>query len=56
MISKGIYPYDFIDNYNKMYTTILPSIDKFYSRLNDSSCNEKDYETAQTVWKTFKCK
>jgi hypothetical protein len=22
MIQKGIYPYDFIDNYNKMYTTI----------------------------------
>ena len=55
MIQKGIYPYDFIDNYNKMYTTILPSQDKFYSKLDNSKCDDKDYKTAQIVWDKFKC-
>ena len=55
MIKKGIYPYDFIDNYNKMYTTILPTQDKFYSKLNESECDDKDYLTAQIVWDKFKC-
>ena len=31
MTKKGIYPYDYIDNYNKMSDDKLPSIDKFYS-------------------------
>ena len=55
MITKGIYPYDFIDDYTKFYTTILPSQDKFYSQLNDSKCDDKDYKIAQTVWEQFKC-
>ena len=55
MITKGVYPYDFIDNYNKMYTTVLPSKDKFYSQLNDSECDDKDYKIAKTVWEQFKC-
>ena len=56
MIQKGIYPYEFIDNYNKMYTTILPSQEKFYSKLNDSNCDDKDYLVAKTVWEKFNCK
>jgi hypothetical protein len=33
----------------------LPSIDKFYSKLNDTSCSIIDYEKAQKVWTTFNC-
>ena len=56
MCSKGVYPYEFIDNYNKLKDKQLPPIEAFYSRLNNSHCSEKDYKKAQLVWKTFKCK
>ena len=56
MCSKGVYPYEYIDNYYKLYDKQLPPIECFYSRLNDSYCSEKDYEIAKLVWKTFKCK
>ena len=56
MTQKGIYPYDYIDDYNKMNDTKLPSIDNFYSQLYDSGCDEKDYKRALEVWETFNCK
>jgi len=52
MIQKGICPNDFIDNYNKMYNTILPSQYKFHSKLGNLKCDDK---TVQIVWNKFKC-
>ena len=56
MISKGIYPYDFIDSFDKLNTVGLPSKDSFYSRLTDSKINDKDYKTAQQNYEILKCK
>ena len=55
MTSKGIYPYEYIDNYNKLHETQLPEQNKFYSSLNNSSCKDEDYQRAITVWNTFNC-
>ena len=33
MIKKGIYPYDYIDNYNRLYENKLPTKESFYSKL-----------------------
>ena len=56
MTEKGVYPYDYIDSFDKMYDDKLPRINKFYSRLNNSRCSKEDYEKAQDVWNCFKCK
>ena len=56
MIQKGIYPYDYIENFNKLYENYLPDINSFYSKLNKSNCDIKDYKHAQNVFKTFGCK
>ena len=56
MIRKGIYPYDYIDDFNKLYTSYLPDINEFYSKLNKSKCSNEDYQQAQLVWRTFNCK
>ena len=53
---KGVYPYDFMDNINKFQETNLPPKEKFYSKLNDEHITQQDFEHAQKVWKTFKCK
>ena len=56
MISKGIYPYDYVNDYSKLNVEYLPSIENFYSKLNDEHCSNEDYERAINVWNTFKCK
>ena len=56
MTEKGVYPYDYIDNYNRLYEDKLPSQSDFYSLLSGVECSNKDYEKAQKVWNTFKCK
>ena len=33
MIQKGVYPYDYIDNFNRLYENYLPDINSFYSKL-----------------------
>ena len=35
MSQKGIYPYDFMDSFEKFNQTELPTKDQFYSILND---------------------
>ena len=56
MTMKGVYPYDWVDNYDKMNENKLPNIGKFYSRLNNSNCSKEDYKVATTVWEKFECK
>ena len=56
MIQKGIYPYDYIDNYDKLLEKQLPKKKFFNNKLSNSKCSEKDYSQAQLVWKTFNCK
>ena len=43
-----------MDSFEKFNESQLPSVDKFYSSLNDDTINEKEYEHALKVWKTIK--
>ena len=53
---KGVFPYDWFDNFNKLSADHLPPKEAFHSVLNDSGISEEDYLHAQNVWKTFKMK
>ena len=53
---KGVYPYDFIDCFEKFDQTELPTKEDFYSILNDQHISDEDYNHAMKVWKTFKIK
>ena len=53
LIRKGVYPYDYMDNFDKFNEAKLPPAFEFYSRLYDSNVNEKDYAHAQKVWSHF---
>ena len=56
MSQKGVYPYDFMDSFEKFNQTKLPTKDQFYSILNDQHITNDEYEHAKKVWKTFKIK
>ena len=55
MIRKGVYPYDFMDSFNK-FSEKLPSKEEFYSQLNDQHISEEDYQHAKNVWDVFNLK
>ena len=53
---KGVFPYEFMTDFEKLNVNKLPPKSKFYSRLNDSNIGDEEYEHAQKVWKEFNCK
>ena len=56
LLRKGVYPYKYIDNWERFNETALPSKDAFYSNLNLEYIKDKHYNHAKTVWNTFKIK
>ena len=50
---KGVYPYEYINSWDRFNETQFPPIDAFYSNLNMPSISEEDYQHAQRVWKEF---
>ena len=44
-----------MDSWEK-FNSGLPSIDKFYSKLNMSGISKEDYEHARNVWPKFELK
>ena len=53
---KGVYPYDYMDCFEKLSETCLPPIECWYSKLNDANISENDYTHANEVWDTFRMK
>ena len=56
MSQKGVYPYDFMDSFEKFDQMELPTKDQFYSVLKDQHIMDDEYNHAKKVWKTFKIK
>ena len=50
---KGVYPYEYVNSWDRFNKAQLPPIDAFYSNLNMSSISEDDYQHAQRVWEEF---
>ena len=56
MKQKGVYPYDYMDTFDKFNKTELPTKEEFFSILSNEHITDEDYQHAQNVWKTFKLK
>ena len=53
---KGVYPYDYMDCFDKFSEEKHPPKEKSYNRLNDSYISDEDYNYVQSVWKQFNLK
>ena len=53
MTRKGIYPYDYMDSFEKFNKTELPTKEEFYSILNNEHISDEDYCHAKKVWNKF---
>ena len=52
-LRKGVYPYDYVDNPERLQETQLPPKSAFYSKLNNKDISDEDYNHAQKIWKEF---
>ena len=53
---KGFYPYEYMDNIEKLKDTKPPPQKAFYSKLTGKGINNYNYNHVLEVWKTFKMK
>ena len=56
LLRKGVYPYEYIDSWEKFNKGKLPPKKAFYSRLNMKGISDEDYKHAQQVWGIMKKK
>ena len=54
LLRKGVYPYEYKDNWERFDETLLPNKESFYSNLNME--NIDDYRHGNNVFKIFKLK
>ena len=52
---KGVYPYEYMDTWDRFTEPKLPPKEAFYSKLSDAHISDEDYTHAQKVWETFGC-
>ena len=52
MAQKGVYPYDYMDSFDK-FNEQLPAKEDFFSILNNEHITDEDYNHVLEVWKTF---
>ena len=56
LLKKGIYPDEYMDSMDKFNETTLPSIEKFYSKLQLKNITNDEYNHAKKVWEHFEIK
>ena len=54
LLGKGVYPYEYMDTWERFSEISLPSKEDFYSNLNMENINDIGYRHANNVFKIFK--
>ena len=53
LLRKGVYPYEYMDNWERFNETSLPSKESFYSNLNMEHIDDIDYRHGNNVFNKF---
>ena len=54
LLRKGVYPFEYMDSWERFSETSLPSKEDFYSNLNMEDISDIDYRHANNVFIGFK--
>ena len=54
LLRKGVYPYEYMNNWERFNETSLPNKESFYSNLNMENIEDIDYRHGNNVFKIFK--
>ena len=55
LLRKGVYPYEYVDDFVRFNDTILPPKRLFFSTLTQKHISLDDYFHAANVWEKFNC-
>ena len=53
LLRKGVYPYEYMDGWDRFNEKVLPDKDSFYSNLTKEDISKTDYAHANSVFKKF---
>ena len=53
LLRKGVYPYEYMDNWERFNETSLPNKESFYSNLNMENTDDIDYRHGNNIFKIF---
>ena len=56
LLKKGIYPYEYMDSFERFQETQLPEKENFHSSLSNKGITDEEYEYTKQVWETFGCR
>ena len=56
LLRKSVYPYEYMDSWERFNEISLPAKKAFYSELTLEDISDKDYSDAQKVWDVFEIK
>ena len=49
LLRKGVYPYEYMDSWERFNETSLPDKKAFYSKLDLEDISDKDYSCSKSV-------
>ncbi len=55
LLRKGVYPYEYMDSWERFTEAELPPVEAFYSSLRDEGISAIEYTQAKNVWEKFNC-
>ena len=56
LLRKGVYPYEYMDNWERFNEMSLPSKESLYNNLNMENIEDIDYRHGNNMFKRFKLK
>ena len=56
LLRKGVYPYEYMDSWEKFNETSIPPKEAYYRKLNEKGIRDADYAHVKKVWEVFKIK
>ncbi|CAH1099545.1 unnamed protein product [Psylliodes chrysocephalus] len=56
MRCKGVFPYSYVNSFQKLNEEKLPLKDNFFNILKGESISDMDYDKAKEIWDIFNCK
>ena len=56
LTEKGVYPYDYMNSFDKFNESQLPSIEDFYSQLYEEGITDTQHTRAKVIWDNFNIK
>jgi hypothetical protein len=56
LVQKGVFPYSYLDSFDKLESTEYLNYDSFYDNLKDKNIELKEYERGKKLLDYFNCK